>query len=141
MPESIQMTEMKALDSIAINGTFWVRASTFGRGIWQREISGDDATAGLDPVVNHSLANLYPPYFNANANSLECNYQLSFGGKVEIAIFDLFGREIGILVNETQSAGNYSVNKSMAGFASGAYLCRLRLNEKILKTEKFIITR
>lgn len=141
MPESIQMTEMKALDSIAINGTFWLRASTFGRGIWQREISGDDATAGLDPVVNHSLANLYPPYFNANANSLECNYQLSFGGKVEIAIFDLFGREIGILVNETQSAGNYSVNKSMTGLASGAYLCRLRLNEKILKTEKFIITR
>ncbi|MBP6403083.1 MAG: T9SS type A sorting domain-containing protein [Bacteroidia bacterium] len=141
MPESIQMTEMKALDSIAVNGSFWVRTSTFGRGIWQRDISGDDATAGMTPELNNTSAHLYTPHFNSNNNSLLCNYQLFHTGNVELVVYDLFGREVTVLVNETQSPGSYSINKSLNNIASGVYLCKLNQNGKTSITEKFIISR
>lgn len=135
------MTEMKALDSIAVNGSFWVRTSTFGRGIWQRDISGDDATAGMTPELNNTSAHLYTPHFNSNNNSLLCNYQLFHTGNVELVVYDLFGREVTVLVNETQSPGSYSINKSLNNIASGVYLCKLNQNGKTSITEKFIISR
>lgn len=42
MPEANIVTEMKFIDSLAINGKFYVVAATYGRSIWQRDISTED---------------------------------------------------------------------------------------------------
>jgi hypothetical protein len=47
----------------------------------------------------------------------ECN--------VRLAIYDLLGRQIALLVNERKAAGTYELKFDASGLASGVYLCRL----------------
>jgi zinc metalloprotease ZmpB len=47
------------------------------------------------------------------------------GSHVKLAVYDMLGREVEVLVNETKEPGNYSVTWNAAGMASGVYLCRL----------------
>jgi hypothetical protein len=42
MPEACIVTEMKFIDSLAINGKFYVAAATYGRSIWLRDVSTED---------------------------------------------------------------------------------------------------
>jgi len=68
------------------------------------------------------LSQNYPNPFNP---STIINYQLAVNSFVTIKIFDINGREVKQLVNETQSAGYYSVNFSGAGLSSGSYFYKI----------------
>jgi hypothetical protein len=45
--------------------------------------------------------------------------------KVRLAVYDMLGREVAVLVNEGKQPGTYGVSFDGAGLASGVYLCRL----------------
>jgi hypothetical protein len=45
---------------------------------------------------------------------------------VRIAVYDMLGREVVVLVNERRKAGRYTVHFDGSGMASGVYLCRLQ---------------
>jgi len=45
---------------------------------------------------------------------------------VRLAVYDLLGREVAVLVNEQKPAGNYTVQFDGSGVASGVYLVRLQ---------------
>jgi hypothetical protein len=45
--------------------------------------------------------------------------------KVRLAVYDLLGREVAVLVNERKAAGTYEVSIDASGLASGVYLFRL----------------
>ncbi len=47
--------------------------------------------------------------------------------EVKLAVYDVLGREVAVLVNEKKEAGNYSVQFDGAGLASGVYLYRLQV--------------
>lgn len=47
-------------------------------------------------------------------------------GWVRITVYDLLGREVAVLVNETREAGHYTVRFDGSGLASGVYLYRLQ---------------
>jgi|WetSurMetagenome_2_1015567.scaffolds.fasta_scaffold74885_2 hypothetical protein len=49
--------------------------------------------------------------------------------KVRLAVYDMLGREVAVLVNEGKQPGNYEVSFDGAGLASGVYLCRLTAGE------------
>ncbi|MBK9524977.1 MAG: T9SS type A sorting domain-containing protein [Bacteroidetes bacterium] len=66
---------------------------------------------------------------------------VSTSGKVEIVVYDLFGREVTTIVNETQSAGSHSIYKTLSTLVSGVYLCTLKVNGVSGITEKFIVSR
>jgi hypothetical protein len=51
-----------------------------------------------------------------------------------MAIYDMLGREIAVLVNETKPAGTYSVSWNASGVSSGIYIYSL-------ETESSRITR
>ena len=87
----------------------------------------------------------FPNPFNP---STTINYGLKSQGKVLLKIYDVLGREVTSLVNETQQPGNYSVNFNAANLSSGIYFYQLSIigsrdnsSENIILTKKMILMR
>jgi hypothetical protein len=57
---------------------------------------------------------------------------------VRLAVYDLLGREVALLVNEMKPAGTYDVRFDASGLASGMYLYRLTAGS-FVETRKMII--
>jgi len=49
---------------------------------------------------------------------------------VRLAIYDLLGREVAVLVNEKKDPGRYDATWNAAGVSSGAYVYRLQTGQK-----------
>lgn len=68
----------------------------------------------------------YPNPFNP---ATTISYSLSDNSKVQIEIFNLLGRRMETLINESQSAGEYDLHFDASHLASGTYIYRLELSE------------
>jgi hypothetical protein len=88
----------------------------------------DAVQAGIATSVEEStpqafrLLQNYPNPFNPTT---VVSYQLPAAAMVHLVVFDLLGREVATLVNETQPAGAHSVTFDARGLSSGSYICRL----------------
>lgn len=71
------------------------------------------------------LKHNYPNPFNP---STVINYQVPAASHVFLQVYDLLGRKISTLVNETKQAGTYNVSFNAAGLPSGVYICIIRTN-------------
>ncbi len=115
-------------------------AGTNGNGIWHRPLSqlitGVDKSKDKLPA-NFSLSQNFPNPFNP---STTINYQIPNSGSVELKIYDILGREVAVLVNEIQKAGNYSIqfNTGISQLAGGVYFYRLKCNG-FSSTKKLIL--
>ena len=70
----------------------------------------------------YALDSNYPNPFNPVTTIA---YQLPEASHVRLVVYDLYGREVGMLVDEQQSAGRYDVSFDASGLASGTYVYRL----------------
>jgi hypothetical protein len=79
----------------------------------------------------------YPNPFNPSTN---ISYQLSSGSFVSLKIYDVLGREVGVLVNEFQTAGMHSVNLMAEKYnlTAGVYFYRL-ITGNYSSTKKMIL--
>ena len=68
----------------------------------------------------------YPNPFNPTT---VISYQLPIMGNVSLRIYDMLGREVETLVNETQEAGSYEVVFNASNIASGVYFYRLQAGD------------
>lgn len=84
-----------------------------------------------------SLEQNYPNPFNP---STIIRYCLQSSGYVKLSIFDILGRELKILVKETQSIGFHEVRLDASEFPSGLYFYRLT-NDMESITKKMIFIR
>ncbi|CAG0988846.1 partial gluconolactonase, partial [Anaerolineae bacterium] len=75
------------------------------------------------PEGSCELSEGYPNPFNP---SCEVRYHLPESRSVRIAVCDLFGREVSVLVDEQKPAGEYTAQFDAEGIASGIYLCRMQ---------------
>jgi enterochelin esterase family protein len=64
----------------------------------------------------------YPNPFNP-ATSI--GYRLPGAGPVSLSVYDMLGREVSVLVNESKAPGSYTVQFQAGGYASGVYVYRL----------------
>jgi hypothetical protein len=62
----------------------------------------------------------------------------SVASKTKIAIYDVLGREVAVLVNEIKGPGKYSVNWDASGNASGVYIVRMMAGE-FVRSRKMIL--
>jgi uncharacterized protein (TIGR02145 family) len=70
----------------------------------------------------------YPNPFNP---STQINYTLDAGRQTRIAVYDLLGREVAVLVNGTMPAGRHRVTFDASGLASGVYVVRLEAGGEV----------
>ena len=85
---------------------------------------------------NYNISQNYPNPFNPTT---KIDYQLPADSKVTLIIYDMLGREMNKLVNETQKAGFYTVQFNAINFASGIYFYRMIANannQNIVLTKK-----
>jgi photosystem II stability/assembly factor-like uncharacterized protein len=68
------------------------------------------------------LYNNYPNPFNP---STHIEFQIADFGFVSLKVYDVFGREVATLVNESKTAGSYTVEFDAGSFAGGYYFYRL----------------
>jgi hypothetical protein len=89
------------------------------------------------PIPAFRLEQNYPNPFNSSS---DIRYLISDIGMVRLAVYDILGREVAVLVNEKKEPGSYRVTFDAAGLASGVYLYRLRTGERDL-TRTMVLTR
>jgi hypothetical protein len=71
----------------------------------------------------YSLDHVFPNPFNS---TLTIDYSLPNPGVVKLSAFDLAGREVAVLLNETMQAGVHTVSWKPEKLSAGLYLLRLQ---------------
>jgi photosystem II stability/assembly factor-like uncharacterized protein len=82
-----------------------------------------------------SLYQNFPNPFNPTTN---IKFQLSNAGHVKLTVFDLLGREIETLANETMNAGIYNADWDASKYPSGVYFYKLE-TKSFIETRKMIL--
>ncbi|MCF8242234.1 MAG: T9SS type A sorting domain-containing protein [Melioribacteraceae bacterium] len=84
-------------------------------------IDGDDVHPD-----EYSLEQNYPNPFNPSTKII---YSIPKAGFVKITIYDILGREVGLLVNSEKKPGRYEVIFDAGELASGIYIYSIRTSE------------
>jgi hypothetical protein len=95
----------------------------------------EDNFQGSRLPPSFSLAQNYPNPFNPTTL---VSYQLSAVSMVRLVVYDLQGREVAVLVNETKDPGAYSLQFAASGLSSGVYLLRLTTGN-FARTRKMVV--
>ncbi len=99
---------------------------------WQAFVR--DSSLVIDPVGSTSADGRQPTAYGFKLNAAYPNpfnpttvigYRLSVFGQTRLAVYDLLGREVAVLVDSVMPAGAHSVNFDASGLSSGVYLLRL----------------
>jgi pectate lyase len=101
----------------------------------QTGISAIDESAGTPK--SFALAQNYPNPFNPKTG---IRYQVSGFSDVKLAVYDMLGREVEVLVNGRKEPGVYQVEFDGGGLPSGAYLCRLTAGT-FVQTRRLLLLR
>jgi beta-glucanase (GH16 family) len=102
-----------------------------------------DAQTGIkpdgDPGIPHeySLEQNYPNPFNPVTG---IKFELPKTSRLNLRVFDILGREVAILVNDTREAGVYEVKFDGSNLASGLYFYRLQAGS-FVQTRKLLLVR
>lgn len=108
---------------------------------WQ-EITGNtsDVTEPATVVSSYTLYQNYPNPFNPVTN---IKYTLPTSGlkaiPVRLAVYDILGREVRILVNKNQAPGTYTLTFDGSNLASGMYFYRLVAGEKVISKKMILL--
>ena len=126
-------TEFQTLMGVVLT-TDTLKPYTDGR------VTADFAVA-VEPITelpdHFALSQNYPNPFNP---STVIRYQLPAAGSVRLVVYDMLGREVAVLVNETKNAGVHHVTFDAGGLASGVYLYRLQAGD-FVQARKLMILR
>jgi hypothetical protein len=98
----------------------------------------DDLTwggaAGIDNIKNGYSVNLEQAFPNPAYDKTEIKYSVSTASKVNLTIYDITGKIIKVLVNETQTTGRYKAIFNVSELPAGQYIYQLDINgQKLTK--------
>lgn len=79
-----------------------------------------------DKVEDYHLAQNYPNPFNP---ATTIYYQVKQRGLVQLLVYDMTGKKVATLVNESQESGGYNVRFNASRFPSGIYIYSLKIND------------
>ncbi len=121
--------------------------------LFKNNSSVTNSWVGLDFVrvnANHSVTSVSSKQMNPSTFSLEQNYpnpfnpsttisySLKSSGKVRLSVYDMIGREVAVLANEIQNAGQHEVKFAASGFSSGVYFYKLQSTSGVI-TKKMLL--
>jgi photosystem II stability/assembly factor-like uncharacterized protein len=127
MPDANIITEMGYIDSLSSSNKFFVVASSFGRGIWIRDISGDDPMTGIENNNNKEpkrfvLEQNFPNPFNPTTN---IKFNIPKASHVTLGVYDITGKLVEILVDKDMAASSYEIVWNANKYSSGVYFYRI----------------
>jgi hypothetical protein len=104
-----------------------VASGTYAYRLKQIDNSGtykysSEAEVTINVPTCYALGQNYPNPFNP---ATVISYQLPVSGSVSLKVYDVIGREVATLVNETKEAGSYQVIFNASKLASGVYFYKL----------------
>ena len=84
-----------------------------------------------------ALIQNYPNPFNPTT---KIKYSIPSAGKVKLAVYDILGKEIAVLVNDKQqSAGTYVLDFDGSRYSSGVYFYRIITQGRIITQKMMLI--
>ncbi|MCD4790338.1 MAG: T9SS type A sorting domain-containing protein [Bacteroidales bacterium] len=93
---------------------------------------------GTDELKNKTSISLSQNFPNPFKDQTSIRYYLAEQSSVSLSVFDITGREVAILINEIQNAGNYQATFNAARLESGVYYYQLQAGDDIV-TRKLLI--
>lgn len=103
--------------------------------IYESTVTSNDETSFETPN-SVKLNQNYPNPFNP---STVITFELPTATSVELKVFDITGREVATLLNETRTAGTHQVRFDASDLASGMYLYRLKTANNTLTRKLTLI--
>ncbi len=107
-----------------------------------RPIANNNGIEKVKEIPKEYFIGSYPNPFNPAA---VINYQLPTDGLVKLSVFDILGREVKTIVNETMSAGYYKATFDGSQLPSGIYLARISITsaqgKSFVQTIKMVLTK
>ena len=94
-----------------------------------------DVEDEFNTISEYRLNQNYPNPFNPTTN---ISFTIPATSNVSLKVFNILGREVATLINETKSAGNYSINFNASGLSSGVYFYQLT-TDNFTSTKKFTL--
>ncbi len=95
----------------------------------------------INPPHNFEMSQNYPNPSNPNS---KINFEIPVDGRVTIKVYDIVGREIITLLDETRQADYYTVEFDGSNLASGVYFYRIAVEgnaQHFTKTLKMILVK
>lgn len=94
-------------------------------------------TIGTEIPSKYSLSQNYPNPFNPVTRII---YGIPKSGNVKLAIYDILGKEVAVIINGHQDAGKYRFDFNASGLSSGIYFYQL-ISNNFTDTKKMILTK
>lgn len=91
----------------------------------------------VNASVGFEMAQNYPNPFNPKTR---ISYSIAKDGQVNLAIYNILGQKVAVLVDEHQLANTYEANFDASDLTSGVYFCRLEIGS-FSKTMKMLLNR
>ena len=110
------------------SGIIAVSSMDYGLYILAPSLSVVSAESEELPAEVALLGN-YPNPFNPETT---ISYALPQGSKVRLAVYDLLGHEVAVLVDGSQPAGQHTVRFDGGDLPSGSYVYRLQVGEEVV---------
>ena len=91
----------------------------------------------VDAPAEYALEQNYPNPFNP---STTINYSIAEAGLVKIAVYNLLGQEVALVVNEFKEAGQHNVSFNASTLTSGAYFYTIE-TPQFKQTRKMLLAK
>ncbi|HRC32913.1 MAG TPA: T9SS type A sorting domain-containing protein [Bacteroidia bacterium] len=139
LPKRVEMSKLDYIDSTSINGKFYVLASTYGRGLWLRDVSGDDPLSVFNQHQNYNsgvtLVQVKP---NPALENSVISFHLSSSTNVNLSLYDFSGKLIKTITNREFSKGVNQQLINLQDVEAGVYTLRIstaegQATQKIIK--------
>lgn len=104
---------------------------------YSKELKQESAQTETLSGESYFNAKNYPNPFNPET---KISYTLPNATSVKITVYDRLGREVVVLVDESQAAGEYSTSFNAASLPSGVYFYRIKTPEMV-EVRKMVFTK
>ena len=143
-PHSVNVDTNFTDTDVVMGQTYYYRLSAFdfseNESEFSQEASAVIAVVGVENEgaglpIEYSLSQNYPNPFNPETT---IRYALPEASRVSIVVYNLQGEEVARLIDNVQSAGNYSTIWNTSNVTSGVYIYRLQAGS-FVQTKKMIL--
>ncbi|MBL8016727.1 MAG: T9SS type A sorting domain-containing protein [Ignavibacteria bacterium] len=104
---------------------------------YSKELKQEVAQNDVGTGESYFSTKNYPNPFNPET---KITYTLKNSTSVKITVYDRLGREVVVLVDESQNEGEHSVTFNAASLPSGVYFYRIKTPEKV-EVRKMVFTK